>query len=447
MTEDTLFLPGLSPIEGKQVQVAFAGGLQSSNGGVVLLREVDRRLGLSERLAASIPDWRDPDSIQHPLAEMIRFRMFAIAAGYEDGDDCDALRRDPMFKLAVGRGPETGEPLCSQPTMSRLENRVSWRTLARLQAALVDLFCESWERVPRRIVLDIDDTWDAVHGGQQLALFNAHYDGYGFLPIHIYEAASGKLVAAILRPGKTPTGEEVRRLLKRVIRRIRQHWPRVEILVRGDGHYGRPEAMAWCEGNDVSYVFGLGANAVLAKLAAPFNEDAGVRRALNGATGKLRRYASFAYGAASWRRPRRVVARIEASDQGTDTRFVVTNLADKPKRLYERVYCARGQMENLIKAHKRHLASDRTSCTSALANQFRLVLHSAAYMLLHGLRAAAPKRSFWRTAQFDTLRLRLLKLGARVIEMATRVKVILPAACPDQAIFAHLAGALMPSGP
>jgi len=447
MTEDTLFLPGLSPVEGKQLQVAFAGGLQSSDGGVLLLREVERKGGLAERLAACIPDWRVPECISHTIADMLRFRMFAIAAGYEDADDCDALRRDPIFKLAAGRGPETGDPLCSQPTMSRLENRVSWRTLVRLQATMIDLFCDSWTRVPTRIVLDIDDTWDAAHGGQQLAFFNAHHDGYGFLPIHIYEAASGKLVAAILRPGKTPTGQEVRKILQHVIRRIRKHWPRVAILVRGDGHYGRPEAMDWCEDAGVFYSFGLGGNPALAALAAPLNEDVAVRRALQGATGKLRRYGSFAYAAKGWRHKRRVVARIEASDQGTDTRFVVTNLTDKPKRLYERVYCARGQMENLIKAHKRHLASDRTSCTSALANQFRLVLHSAAYMLLHRLRAAAPKRSFWRTAQFDTLRLRLIKLGARVIEKATRIKVVLPAACPDKAIFARLAGAFAPSGP
>jgi hypothetical protein len=447
MTEDTLFLPGLSPAGGKQVQVAFDGGLQSSDGGVLLLREVDRRLGLAERLAACIPDWRDPESISHGIAEMLRFRLFAIAAGYEDADDCDALRSDPIFKLAVGRGPETGEALCSQPTMSRLENRVSWRTLIRLQAALIDQFCAGWPKVPQRIVLDIDDTWDAVHGGQQLALFNAHHDGYGFLPIHIYEATSGKLVAAILRPGKTPSGQEVRSVLKLVIRRIRKHWPKVAILVRGDSHYGRPEAMDWCEDNRVFYAFGFGTNAALAALAAPLNEDVAVRRALAGAKAKVRRFGSFGYAAKGWGQERRVVARVEASALGTDTRFVVTNLADKPKRLYERVYCARGQMENLIKAHKRHLASDRTSCTSALANQFRLVLASAAYVLMHGLRAAAPKRSFWRSAQFDTLRRRLLKLGARVIEKATRIKVILPAACPDQAIFARFAGAFAPSGP
>jgi hypothetical protein len=349
--------------------------------------------------------------------------------------------------MAVGRAPASGDPLCSQPTMSRLENAPGRRALARMLAAMVDLFCDSWACVPQRIVLDIDDTWDAAHGAQQLALFNAHYDGYGFLPIHIYEATSGKPVAAILRPGKTPSGAEVLAILRRLIRRLRKNWPRVEILVRGDSHYARPEALDWLEDEGRSYVFGLGGNDVLKVLAAPFAEAAAVRRALNGATGKVRRYAAFPYAAGSWRAERRVIARVEASHQGADVRFVVTNLAVKPKRLYERVYCRRGQTENLIKAHKTHLASDRTSCHDADANQFRLILHSAAYWLLHGLRAQAPRRSFWRQAQFDTLRLRLLKLAARVVEKATVIRLALASACADQAIFRHLARALVPQGP
>jgi len=219
------------------------------------------------------------------------------------------------------------------------------------------------------------------------------------------------------------------------------------VLVRGDSHYARPEALDWLEDGGFFYACGLSGNAALQALAAPFAEDAAVRRALGGAQGKLRRYVALAYAAKSWREPRRVIARIEASAQGLDVRYVVTNLAAKPKRLYERVYCARGQMENLIKAHKTHLASDRTSCHSALANQFRLILHSAAYWLLHTLRAAAPRRSFWRSAQFDTLRLRLIKLAARIIEKATRIRVALASACPDKLIFAHLARAFAPLGP
>jgi hypothetical protein len=446
MSQSNPYLPGLSPVDGKQLQVAFNAGLVSSNGGLLLLREAERTLGLAERLAACMPDRRDPTRVDHTLPEMLRFRIFAICAGYEDADDCDALRGDPSFKMAVGRLPESGAELCSQPTMSRLENSLSRITLVRLAAALIEQFCAGWVNIPARIVLDIDDTWDEAHGGQQLALFNAHYDGHGFLPIHIYEATSGKLVTAILRPGKTPTGAEVRTILRHVIRRIRKHWPKVEILVRGDAHYGRLEAMRWCEGNGVFYCFGFGGNTALAAKTRPWVEDAAVRRAGKGDGVKVRRYASFAYAAKGWGRERRVVARVEASAQGSDVRYVVTNLAEKPKRLYERIYCQRGQMENLIKAHKRHLASDRTSCHNALANQFRLVLHSAAYALLHALRAAAPKRSFWRTAQFDTIRLKLIKLGARVIETAKRIKVLLPSGCPDRAIFARLAAAF-PQGP
>lgn len=447
MDQDSLLPLDLPAVAGKKVRVAFDGGRLSSDAGVLLLRAVESKLGIAARLAGFLRDGRNPSRIDHTIAEMLRFRMFAIAAGYADADDCDALRADPAFKMAVGRAPVSGEALCSQPTMSRLENAPAPRTLVRLLAVMVDLFCDSWTRVPDRIVLDIDDTWDAVHGTQQLALFNAHHDGYGFLPIHLYEATSGKPVAAILRPGKTPDGREVRAILKHAIRRIRRNWPRVEVLVRGDSHYARPEALDWLEDNGFGYVFGLAGNAALHALAAPLAEDAAVRRALAGAQGKLRRYGAFAYAAKSWRAPRRVVARIEVSEKGADVRYVVTNLAGKPKRLYERVYCARGQMENLIKAHKTHLASDRTSCHSAAANQFRLILHSAAYWLLHTLRAAAPRRSFWRAAQFDTLQRRLIKIAARVIETASRIRVALASACPDKAIFTHLARALVPQGP
>ncbi len=440
MDIDTTYLPGLSPVSGKKVRASFDGGLLSSNGGLLLLREVERKLGIAERLAACLHDRRASEKVRHTVAEMIRFRMFAIAAGYEDANDCGALRADPVFKMTVGRAPESGADLCSQPTMSRLENTPSRIALGRMMAAMVDLFCDSWARVPNRIVLDIDDTEDRVHGKQQLSLFNAYYDGYCFLPIHIYEATSGKPVAAILRPGKTPSGTEVRTVLKHVIRHIRANWPRVEILVRGDGHYCRPEVMTWCETNGVSYIFGLGGNATLHGMVSELTEDVAVRRAGKGDGVKIRRYADLRYAAGSWAKPRRVIARIEASTQGVDRRFVVTNLPSRAKTLYERVYCARGQAENLIKAHKLHLVSDRTSCHSATANQFRLIIHSAAYWLLHTLRAATPRRSFWRTAQFDTLRLRLIKIAARVIEMTTRIKVSFPTACPDQAILALLAG-------
>jgi hypothetical protein len=442
MDNDTLLPLDLPPVARKSVNVAFDGGQLSSDGGVLLVGAVERELDIAERLAACLCDRRDPVRIDHTVVEMLKTRMFAIAAGYEDADDCDALRIDPIFKMALGRAPETGEALCSQPTMSRLENAPSKIEVARMMAAMVDLFCDSFARVPRRIVLDIDDTEDKVHGTQQLALFNAHYDSHCFLPIHVFEAHTGKPVCAILRPGKTPSGAEARTIVQHLIGRIRRNWPRVEILLRGDSHYARPEVMDWCEVNDVDYIFGLAGNEVLHRRVAALVEDVALRRADKGADAKVRRFADLRYAAATWRAERRVIARVEASARGADRRYVVTNLTGRSKHLYERVYCARGQAENLIKAHKRHLASDRTSCMSATANQFRLILHSAAYWLLHGLRAAAPKRSVWRTAQFDTIRLRLIKIGVRVVEMRTRIKVSLPSACADQAILTLIAARL-----
>ena len=249
---------------------------------MLVLRGVEKKLGLAARLASCIRDRRKPERIEHPLEEMLRLRMFAIAAGYEDANDCDALRHDPIFKMAVGHAPESGDPLCSQPTMSRLENAPSKIEIGRLMAAMVDQFCDSYRRAPSSITLDIDDTFDAVHGHQQLSLFNAHYDERCFLPIHIYEATSGKPVAMILREGKTPSGKEVRTVLKHVIRRIRRHWPKVPILVRGDSHYGRDEAMEWCENHGVDYVFGFAGNDVLHALTREAADAICVQRALSG---------------------------------------------------------------------------------------------------------------------------------------------------------------------
>ena len=225
MDEITACLPGLSPVENKELCVRFDGGRLSSDGGVLVLREIEKRLGLAARLAGCLSDARDPASTTHSYADMIGARMFALACGYEDCDDLDVLRFDPAFKLACGRLPESGRDLMSQPTLSRLENAPSWRELARMGLTMIDLFCDSFERVPQRIVLDIDDTPDAVHGGQQLALFNAHYDEYCFQPIHIFDAATAKPVLSLLRPGKRPSGDEAARVLRHVIGRIRRHWP------------------------------------------------------------------------------------------------------------------------------------------------------------------------------------------------------------------------------
>ena len=438
MSDDAPCLPGLSPVAGKPVHVDFDGGRLTSDGGVLLLAEIERKLGVADRLARCIEDPRAPERVRHGLAEMIRFRALMIAAGYEDANDSDALRDDPAFKMAVGRLPESGARLCSQPTMSRLENLPTSTALKRMMDAMVDLFCASFEAVPRRILLDIDDTLDRVHGGQQLSLFNAHHDSRCFLPIHIYEATTGKPVAVILRPGKTPGGAEVALVMRHVVGAIRRRWPRVDIVIRGDSHYARPEAMSWLERNRVGYIFGLAGNRVLMHRVARLSDDVAVRRAEENAD-RVRRFGDLLYAAKSWQVERRVIARLEATRMGGDTRFIVTNLSGAPRWLYENLYCGRGQAENLIKAHKLHLASDRTSCTRASANQFRLLIHTAAYWLLHTLRGLAPKTSFWRDAQFDTLRLAFVKVAARVTEKITRIKVSLPSSYPHKTSLARLA--------
>src|ERR1700735_5280592 len=317
MDEATGILPGLPAVAGKPVHVGFDGGRLTSDAGVVLRSAIERRRGIADRLASCLADRRDPDRVLHGLAEMIRYRALLIAAGYPDGNDCDVLRSDPAFKMAVGRLPESGADLCSQPTISRLENLPGTTALKRMMAAMVELFCDSFEAVPRRILLDIDDTEDRVHGGQQLALFNAHYDSRCFLPIHIYEATTGKPVAIILRPGKTPNGAEVALVLRHVIGRIRARWPAVEIIVRGDSHYGRPEAMAWCERQRIGYIFGLAGNPVLLRQVGPLAEDAALGR-IAGEGEKVRRYGEFRYAAKSWTVERRVMARIEAGPQGAE---------------------------------------------------------------------------------------------------------------------------------
>ena len=446
MTEDTLLPFDLPAVSRKKVTADFAGGSISSDGGLVLLRGAERRLRLAETLAGCIRDWRDPARTVHTLPAMLRFRMFAIACGYEDADDCDALRGDPLFKLAVDRAPESGRDLCSQPTMSRLENAPSLSEVGRLTAALVDIFCRSFPTPPAAIVLDIDETCDAVHGQQQLSLFHGFYDMRCFLPVHVYHVESGRPVAVLLRPGKTPSGVEVRTMLKHLTRRIRRHWPRTRLTFRGDSHYGRTEAMAWCEDNGVDYIFGLAGNAVLHALADETAADVKLRHAETGAD-KVRGFAEFDYGAGSWDRQRRVVARLEATARGFDARYIVTSLTGEPRHLYEGIYCARGQAENLIKQHKAQLASDRTSCQSPLANQFRLVLHTAAYWLMLALRDAVPRRMDLAWAEFATIRQKLLKIGARVVEKAARVRIHLASACPDAALFRMLAGRLAASGP
>jgi hypothetical protein len=453
MTDDTLLPFELPSVRRKKLTVDFAGGNQSSDAGLLLLREAERRLGVCRRLAEAMPDRRDPDRVQHAMFEMVMTRASAIACGYEDAIDLDRLRHDPLMKVAVGRCPQSGAPLASQSTISRLENAPSKTEAARLSAALVDQFGASVK--PGKLeVLDIDDTFCAAHGGQQLAFWNAHHDERGFASMHIYHVASGAPVVAILRAARTPKGSEVCTVVKHVTQRLRKHWPTTRIVWRGDSHYGRAEAMDWAENNGADYLFGLAGNAALDALVAEAAVNLRFHHAMS-SKAKVRGFISFMYQAGSWRRPRKVVARLECSlqpgedgmRQEVDIRYVVTSLRGSAQHLYENVYCQRGQTENLIKLHKAQLASDRMSCHRATANQVRLVLHTAAFWLIHGVRATIPEASPLARAEFTTIRQRLIKIGARVIEHIARIRVQLPTSCPERALFRTVALGLMPSGP
>ena len=426
-------LPGLSPVSGKTVVAKFDGGRLSSDGGLLMLREVEKRLGVAERLAACITDPRAPGQITHGLAQIIGFRLLMIAAGYEDGNDATTLRLDPMFKMALDL-PPSARDLCSQPTISRLENVPDLKTLVRMGRAMVDLYCQSFHQLPRRIVLDIDDTFDAVHGGQQLRLFNAHHDEYGFQPIVVFDG-EGRFITCVLRPAKRPGGKEIVPFLRRLVRAIRSHWPRTEILVRADSHYCGPLVLDWCRAHGVDYILGVAPTPTLRTHVLALEGRAKAAFEAAPQKGKVRRFTSFYDGAKSWSRVEHIIARVEVGADGPDTRFIVTNLKGKnPRTLYDDVYCRRGQAENHIKSWKTHLAADRTSCSKASANQFRLYLHAGAYWLMWGLRASMPKRSSWRLLQFDTLRLRLIKIAAQVVEIKTLIKVHLPTASPVQTI-------------
>lgn len=445
MLDATPSLPGLSPVARKSLTATQDAGNLTSNGGLVVLREAARRLGLAGVVADPLPDTRNQLLVIHSYRAMVTARMMAIAAGYEDADDLDALRHDPALLIACERAPESGHDIPSQPTISRLENLADARTLYKIGTGFIDLFCRSYAAAPSHIVLDIDDTSDMVHGQQELALFNTHAGGHCFQPIHIFEAGSGKPILSLIRPGKRPSGEEISRVLAHVIHRIRRHWPQVRILVRGDGHYCAPEVLDLLRELRCVYILGLSRNKTLDALAAPWREQCQWR--WKPSLRRVRRFHQFRYAAESWSHEEKVIARVEATELGTDARFIVTNLDGRAKHLYEKVYCQRGTAENLIKDMKLSTRSDKTACSRWQANQFRLFLHMGAYWLLHSVRAAAPKRSRWRRATFETIRNVFVKIAVRVEEQKRSIKLIFPRHVPHANALALLTHRLTAQGP
>ncbi len=424
-------------VSGKRVEATFDGGILTSDTGAMLLREVESKIGILCRIVAAITDRRHPSYVDHPTMDLLTQRVFQMACGYEDANDCNALRSDPGFKAACDRLPVTGANLASQPTMSRFENRITRGDLYRIAKAFADAFIASYKHPPEAILLDIDDTEDKVYGSQQLSLFNAYFKGYCYQPLHIYEGQTGKLITTVLRPGRRPTGKEIVSILKRVIAYLRHAWPDVKILLRGDSHFSCPEVHTMCDENDVFFILGQGGNALLLPLAQPLMDQA---KALYADGGKpVRLYRSWDYQAGSWSSPRRIICKAEVTPQGHNIRFVVTNLnGAQPSFIYKTAYCSRGRMENFIKNHKTFLHSDRTSCHTFQANHFRLFLHSAAYVLVHALAHIGLRGTTWTNAQFNTLQNRILKVAGRVCELKTKITFHLPTAFPLKHLYGKI---------
>ena len=425
----------------RQVVADFSGGTITSDAGLLLLRQADRQLGLVDALDAVIPDPRQPDRITHPQRTLLAQRVYAIACGYEDLNDHHTLRTDPLWHTATDH-PEPDPTLGSAPTLCRLENRVDRPTLVRIAAVLVDQFVASFAEPPTQLTLDLDATDDPVHGTQEGRYFHAYYGGYCFLPLYVF--CGSQLLVAYLRPADVGADHHAAAILKLLIARLRRAWPDVRVTVRGDSGFARWRLMRWCDHHDIRYIFGLARNPVLERAAA---ESLGHARTAHDIDGRTHRvFAAVSYAAQSWDRARRVIIKAEhlsGSNGGkANPRFVVTNLAGDARAMYEDGYCPRGDMENRIKEQQLGLFADRTSCHAFAANQFRVLLAAAAYVLVESIRRTALVGTEMSRAEVGTIRLRLFRVGALVRRTVRRVVVRIAGGYPWRDVFARVAAVL-----
>ena len=449
--QETLRFP---PVDGLTVRGEFDGGALSSDFGPMILRGVDRQIGLTERLAQAFGDSRHPSYITHSLQTLFAQRTYQIACAYEDGNDAHALRADPLFKLGLERRPLDGATdLASAPTFSRLENAASPRALYRVAQAFVDHFIASYAKPPAVIVLELDHSEDTAHGQQELIFYNHHYGSHCYLPLFIFEGLSGKFITAALRPGKRPTGAENAAIVNRVLKRLRVAWPETHIILRGDSHFANPELMQLAlETPQTDFIFGLAGNRVLSPLATPClaaarrlheTRCALARQNRQVEPSATRTYHDVGYAAQTWPKAFRVVLKAEVMAMGDNPRCVVTSLdLPSPESLYRDLYCARGQDENWIKMIKNDLASDRTSDHRFLANHLRLFFSCAAYVLHQTLRTEVLVHTELAQAQPFTVILKLFKIAVRVVPCKDRVKLHLPTRCPVKHILLRICGIL-----
>ena len=421
------------------LEAAFDGGRLTSDGGLSWLAEVDKELGVCEAMAKHIPEWRSRRG-RHSMLSLLKQRVYQIACGYEDQNDSNFLRSDPLLKLVCGVLPESGEDLASQPTICRMEKALTNRACYQMAKALAELYIaqRGKDGAPQKIVLDFDATDDPTHGDQEESYYHGYFEEHIYHPLLVFDGDTGQLISALLRAGNTHASRSTVALLKRVVGLLRSAWPGVEVELRADAGFAVPAVYDYCEAEGIRYTVALITNSRLEELASSLLEEA-ERRYEQERGRKVRLLSEGHYQARSWQIERRVVYKAEVMEEGTNTRFVVTNKPDEPDELYAH-YTQRGETENRIKDLKVALKADRLSCHRFVANQFRLLLHAAAYWLMDTLRKKLVDGGIERM-QLDTLRLKLVKIGGRVRELLTKVRIHLASGHPGQYLWHALSRA------
>lgn len=424
-------------LKNRKITTSFNGGSVTSDAGGLFLREADRRLNLLAPIAKAFPDDRDQSKIEHSVLTMLRQRVYGIALGYEDLNDHTTLRKDIALQTFVNSEAD----LASSSTLCRFENAANRQVAWAIHKQMVDAFINSYKQTPEELILDFDATDDLIHGQQEGSHFNGYYRNYCFLPLYVF--CGDKLLVSYLRTSNKDAARHAWAILSLLVKRLRQAWPNVKIIFRGDSGFNRDQMITWCYKNNVEYIVGQARNKVLERCLAPTMEKA--EDAFNKTKIKQRLFTEFSYAAESWSQPRRTIGKAEYTDKGSNPRFITTSLSGDPEALYDKKYCARGDMENRIKEQQLDLFSDRTSAHAWWTNQFRVLLSSLAYVLMEDIRSFALVGTQLEAAQMGTIRLKLFKIGAIVIKNTRRIRFMLSSYYPLQELFFAVALKLAPT--
>jgi hypothetical protein len=430
MTNCTEELFKYQAFDRRKIEASFSGGDVSSDGGIMLLRQVDKRLGLTEALSKAIKDPRNPEFIIHEQIDLVRQRVYGIGLGYEDLNDHDTLRKDLAWQTAI----ERDEELASSPTLCRLEKRADRAAAVRMHEIFIEQFIASFKEAPKKLVLDFDATDDRVHGNQEGRFYHGYYGDWCFLPLYVF--CEDQLLVSYLRPSNIDGARHSWAILSLLVKRLRKQWPEVKIIFRGDSGFCRWKMLRWCEKNGVDYIVGIAQNNRLNGLLEVQLLQAKTECEATGE--KARRFTWLYYGAESWDKPRFIIGKAEHTSQGSNPRYIITTLRGDAEEIYDEGYCQRGEIENRIKEQQLGLFADRTSCHSWWANQLRLMLSSAAYILVEAIRRLGLHGTELAQAQVSTIRLKLFKIGSVIRRNTRRIQILMSSAFPYQEIFGLL---------